>query len=169
MQDTDVMWFRNPLSHFPNDAQIAIASDYFSGNPSGQHNRANCGFLYVKSSTQTIEFYKYWIMARVLYPGKNEQQIFNRIKQDNYATRLALEVRFLDTTYFSNFCKPSKDFSKACTMHATCCIGMERKIHDLRFVLEDWKNYTSKLKTEGENGVFSWRAPDKCKLSKFVM
>ncbi|ONK71885.1 uncharacterized protein A4U43_C04F13380 [Asparagus officinalis] len=91
--DTDIMWLRNPISHFSNEAQITIASDYFCGNSSDQRNQAICGFLYVKSNGQTIEFFKYWIMSRTVYPNKNEQQIFNIIKQDGYATRLALEER----------------------------------------------------------------------------
>ncbi|XP_020262549.1 uncharacterized protein At4g15970-like [Asparagus officinalis] len=163
--DTDIMWLRNPISHFSNEAQITIASDYFCGNSSDQRNQAICGFLYVKSNGQTIEFFKYWIMSRTVYPNKNEQQIFNIIKQDGYATRLALEVRFLDTTHFGGLCYPNKDLSKVCTVHANCCVGVKRKIHDLKIFLEDWKNYTSRPEAERKRSGISWRVPDKCKLS----
>lgn len=170
MQDTDVMWLRNPTSQLSPQAEISIASDYFRGDPYDPRNLANCGFFYAKSCSQTIEFFKYWSLAKVLYPNKNEQQVFNIIKYDHYASMLSLEMRFLDTTSFSNFCKPSKDFNKVCTMHATCCVGMDRKIHDLRLVLDDWKNYTSRSEVERRSsGSFSWRVPDKCKLSNLTI
>lgn len=162
--DTDIMWLRNPFSRFPNNTHIAIASDYYYGSPSHERNMANCGFVYAKSNTQTIQFYKYWLMNRGSYPTRNEQEIFNAIKRDCYATRLGLQVSFLDTAYYGGFCQSSKDFNKVCTMHANCCVGLERKIHDLRGLLEDWKAYKGKTKAERGEGRFSCCVPKECRM-----
>uniref|UniRef100_J3L787 Uncharacterized protein n=1 Tax=Oryza brachyantha TaxID=4533 RepID=J3L787_ORYBR len=41
-------------------------------------------------------------------------------------------------------------------MHANCCVGLENKVHDLRNVLADWKNYTSLPPPEKKTAKFSW-------------
>ncbi|KAG1330910.1 Glycosyltransferase [Cocos nucifera] len=159
--DMDVMWLRNPFSHFSSNADITFSTDGFNGDPTDINNWPNNGFLYVRSCDQTIEFYKYWCLAKSLYPGDNEQTVLNKIKRYNVA-RINHRIRFLDTAYFGGFCQPSKDFNKVCTMHANCCIGIDNKLHDLKIVLADWKNYTSRTAEERERGGFSWRIPDKC-------
>ncbi|XP_010926765.1 uncharacterized protein At4g15970-like [Elaeis guineensis] len=161
--DMDVMWLRNPFSHFSSNADITFSTDGFNGDPTDINNWPNNGFVYVRSCDQTIEFYKYWCFAKSLYPADNEQTVLNKIKHYNVA-RLNNRIRFLDTAYFSGFCQPSKDFNKVCTMHANCCIGIDNKLHDLRIVLADWKNYTSWTAEERERGGFSWRIPDKCNI-----
>ncbi|KAG1330909.1 hypothetical protein COCNU_02G008770 [Cocos nucifera] len=162
--DMDIMWFRSPFQHFSGNAHFMIASDFFNGNPSDLHNSPNNGFVYVKSCEQTIEFYKYWYLARNQYPGKNEQTVLNKMKEDkSFFARFQLEMRFLDTAYFGGFCQPSKNLNKVCTMHANCCVGIGNKLHDLRILLEDWKNYTALPADEKERGGFAWRVPDKCK------
>ncbi|XP_038974320.1 uncharacterized protein At4g15970-like [Phoenix dactylifera] len=161
--DMDVMWFRNPFSHFSSNADITFSTDGFNGNPSDVNNWPNNGFVYVRSCDQTIEFYKYWCFARSLYPGLSEQTVLNKIKYDNVA-RINQRIRFLDTAYFGGFCQPSKDFNKVCTMHANCCIDIDTKLHDLRILLADWKNYTSRTAEERKLGGFSWRIPDKCNM-----
>lgn len=163
LQDMDVMWLRNPFSHFSSSADITFSSDNFNGDPSDINNWPNNGFVYVKSCVQSLEFYKYWCFAKSLYPGENEQTILNIIKYDNIAG-INLRIRFLDTDYFGGFCQPSKDLNKVCTMHANCCVGIENKLHDLGMVLADWKNYTSRTAEERKWRGFSWRVPDKCDM-----
>ncbi|OVA17515.1 Nucleotide-diphospho-sugar transferase [Macleaya cordata] len=166
--DADIMWFRDPFRHFAAPDELTIACDSYMGNPTDNKNRANGGFNYVKSNERTIEFYKYWYMARVLYPGKHDQHVFEIIKNHPAVNMMGFKIKYLDTAYFGGFCEPSKDLNKVTTMHANCCAGIEKKIHDLRLVLEDWKNFTA-LSTEEKRlrGTSSepspWRAPDKCK------
>ncbi|XP_068664492.1 uncharacterized protein At4g15970-like [Aristolochia californica] len=161
--DADILWFRNPFLQFPPAEDMLMASDIFMGDPSLLNNLANGGFNYVRSNSLTIEFYKYWHMARKLYPGSHDQDVFDELKRDG-VTRMGLKLKFLDTAYFGGFCQPAKDLNKVCTMHANCCVGIERKLHDLRLVLEDWRNYKM-LSTEQKRNV-TWRAPSACKAIK---
>uniref|UniRef100_A0A0A9D3L8 Uncharacterized protein n=1 Tax=Arundo donax TaxID=35708 RepID=A0A0A9D3L8_ARUDO len=50
-------------------------------------------------------------------------------------------------------------------MHANCCIGLHSKIHDLRIMLEDWRNYMSMPPTLKRSAALSWRVPQNCSLS----
>ena len=61
-QDTDIVWFRNPLSqfYFYPDGDLQIACDRFTGDPDDLSNAPNGGFAYVCSNTETIEFYRFW-------------------------------------------------------------------------------------------------------------
>jgi len=38
IQDIDILWFRNPMRHIAITSDIAIASDYFNGDPDSLHN-----------------------------------------------------------------------------------------------------------------------------------
>ncbi|KAJ0969193.1 hypothetical protein J5N97_022070 [Dioscorea zingiberensis] len=159
--DVDVMWLRNPISKFPGDGHMTISCDRYNGNPWDKKNRANTGFLYVKSNAFTIEFYKYWYMARVLYPGLNDQHVFYKIKNNPFVQELGIQINYLDTAYFGGFCQPSEDVRKVCTMHANCCVGVENKLNDLRVLVEDWRMYRN---GSVEVGGFKWRVPRKCHL-----
>ncbi|KAJ6321845.1 hypothetical protein OIU77_011850 [Salix suchowensis] len=139
--DADIMWFRDPFPRFFLDADFQIACDQFSGNSSDVQNRPNGGFNYVKSSSRSIEFYKFWYSSRETYPGYNEQDVLNFIKFDPLVERLGLKMRFLDTAFFGGLCEPSKDLNLVCTMHANCCFGLDNKLHDLRIMLQDWKTF----------------------------
>ncbi|MCL7049477.1 hypothetical protein MKW94_024990 [Papaver nudicaule] len=165
--DADIMWFRDPFQHFNVADQLVIACDFYTGDPNDHKNRANGGFNFVKSNAITVEFYKYWYMARVLYPNSNDQAVFDIIKHDPAVNALGLSTKYLDTAYFGGFCQPSKDMNKVSTMHANCCVGIEKKLQDLRLVLDNWKNFTA-LSTEdkilkGSSKTSPWSAPDKCK------
>ncbi|XP_058103713.1 uncharacterized protein At4g15970-like isoform X2 [Magnolia sinica] len=162
----DVMWFRNPLPHFTSAADITIACDIFSGNSSDLNNRANGGFYYVRANSFTIQLYKYWYMERKLYPGHHDQDVFNIIKHHQFIYQMGLEIKFLDTAYFGGCYQKSADLNKVCTMHANCCVGIERKLHDLTLVLEDWRNFTALSMEERGLKKASWRAPSKCKWWK---
>ncbi|KAJ6373717.1 hypothetical protein OIU78_029409 [Salix suchowensis] len=105
----------------------------------------------------------FWFMSRKTYPGKHDQDVLNKIKKDRVLRKIELSMRFLDTAYFGGFCERSKDFNKVCTMHANCCYGLGTKVHDLKIVLEDWKNYTSLPPNERASASPSWRAPQNCR------
>ena len=157
------MWLRNPFPRFYPRVDFQIACDKYYGNPEDRNNRPNGGFTYVRSNPRTILFYRFWFMSRKTYPGKHDQDVLNKIKKDRVLEKIELTMRFLDTAYFGGFCERSKDFNKVCTMHANCCYGLGTKVHDLKIVLEDWKNYTSLPPNERASASPSWRAPQNCR------
>ncbi|KAG2660585.1 hypothetical protein PVAP13_1KG452600 [Panicum virgatum] len=163
--DAHIMWFRNPFPFFYSDGDFQIACDHYVGNATDLRNIANGGFNYVKSNDQSIEFYKFWYSSRFSYPGYHDQDVFNFIKHDPYTTDIGLTIKFLSTSYFGGICEPSRDLNKVCTMHANCCIGLQSKIHDLRIMMEDWRNYMSMPPSLKSFGALSWRVPQNCRKS----
>ncbi|KAL5995385.1 hypothetical protein ACLOJK_025444 [Asimina triloba] len=160
LTDADVMWLRNPLPHFTSGADII-----FSGDTSDWSNRENGGFYYVRSTDMTVEFYKYWYMQGALYPGLDEQHVFNIIHP--VVHEIGLRIQFLDPAYFGGFCQQtSADLNRIRTMHASCCVGVESKLNDLRLVLEDWRNFTALSTQEKTIKGVAWRAPSMCKQWK---
>ncbi|KAF7090489.1 hypothetical protein CFC21_093234 [Triticum aestivum] len=163
--DADIMWFRNPFPYFYPDGDLQVACDHYVGNATDLRNIANGGFNYVKSNNQSIEFYKFWYSSRLRYPGYHDQDVLNFIKHDPYIMDIGLTIKFLSTTYFGGICEPSKDLNEVCTMHANCCIGLQSKLHDLRIIMEDWRDYMSMPPSLKTSGAFSWRVPQNCSLS----
>ncbi|KAK8947520.1 hypothetical protein KSP40_PGU009336 [Platanthera guangdongensis] len=135
------MWFRNPFPHFFPDGDFQIACDKFIGDHFDRNNIPNGGFSFVKSNNRTIEFYKFWYSSREKHPGYHDQDVLNIIKFDPLVDELGLKMRFLRTTFFGGICEPSRNFNVVCTMHANCCVGLHRKINDIRVMLDDWRRY----------------------------
>ncbi|KAJ9709644.1 hypothetical protein PVL29_001232 [Vitis rotundifolia] len=162
--DADIMWFRDPFPHFLPNADFQIACDHFLGDPYNVTNRPNGGFNYVKSNNRTIEFYKFWYSSRETYPGLHDQDVLNIIKFDPFIMNIGLEMRFLDTAHFGGLCEPSKDLNLVSTMHANCCFGLESKLHDLRIMLQDWKEYMSLPPSLKRSSEATWRVPQNCSL-----
>ncbi|XP_057503967.1 uncharacterized protein At4g15970-like [Actinidia eriantha] len=162
LTDADIIWFRDPFSRFYSDGDIQIACDFFWGNSSDRNNLPNGGFNYVKSNHRTIKFYKFWYASREAYPGLNEQDVLNKIKFDPFVSQIGIKIRFLDTKYFGGFCQPSKDLNQVCTMHANCCIGLDRKVHDLKVTLEDWRKFLMLPANLKASHTSSWTAPQLC-------
>ncbi|KAK1325802.1 Uncharacterized protein QJS10_CPA01g00186 [Acorus calamus] len=162
--DSDIMWFRNPLPYFYPDGDFQIACDKFLGSPVDLQNLPNGGFNYVKSNNRTIEFYKFWYSSRERHPGSHDQDVLNRIKYDPYIGEIGVQLRFLSTAYFGGFCEPSRDLNKVCTMHANCCLGLESKLHDLRIMLDDWRNYMSLPPSVKKSHPPPWRVPQNCSI-----
>ncbi|KAL8536677.1 hypothetical protein ACS0TY_012025 [Phlomoides rotata] len=160
--DADIMWLRDPFPHFYPDTKFQISCDYFWGDPSDLKNSPNGGFNYVKSSNETIKFYKFWYESRLRYPKKHDQYVLDQIKYKPFIREIGLEMKFLDTAYFGGFCAPSKDMNLACTMHANCCAGLGNKIHDLEILLEDWKSYLSLPENVRKSQTPSWSVPQSC-------
>ncbi|KAF9616928.1 hypothetical protein IFM89_032998 [Coptis chinensis] len=167
--DADIMWLRDPFPHFDSMDEIYIACDIYQGNSSDKRNMANGGFNYVKSVRATIEFYKYWYMARLLHDKQHDQQVFEIIKREPIVAATGLRIRYLDTKYFGGFCQPSRDMNKVCTMHANCCVGIEKKVPDLKSILNDWKNFTAlspqEKEAKGSSTAYPWSAPNKCRAT----
>ncbi|GJN09215.1 hypothetical protein PR202_ga27199 [Eleusine coracana subsp. coracana] len=162
--DTDIVWFRNPVPHFYPDGDFQIACDRFNGNPDDLDNNPNGGFTYVRSSMETIEFYKFWYAARENHPGLHDQDVLNFIKRDPFVTELGVRIKFLSTELFGGLCEPSRNMSRVCTMHANCCVGLSRKVSDLNAMLQDWRFFMS-LPLKDKQTV-SWSVPHNCSLQK---
>jgi len=156
LQDTDIMWLRDPFKRFYKDADFQIACDFFNGNSYDLNNYPNGGFNYVKSSSRTIRFYKFWFNSRSAYPKLHDQDVLNRIKKNSFISDMKLKIRFLSTDYFGGFCQHAKDFNKVSTMHANCCVGLENKVSDLKILLEDWKKYVALPENEKNQSHPSW-------------
>ncbi|KAL6533724.1 hypothetical protein OROHE_013557 [Orobanche hederae] len=161
--DADVMWLRDPFERFYPDGDFQIACDHYWSNYTDLNNSPNGGFNYVKSNDRTIRFYKFWYDRREYFPGKHDQDVLNLIKFDPFIQVIGLKIRFLDTAYFGGFCEPSKDLDLVITMHANCCIGLENKIHDIKMVIDDWKQYVSSSGgSEWNSSSNSWTIPRIC-------
>ena len=94
------MWSRNSLSHFYPDGDFQITRDNFTGDPDDLRINPNGGFTYVRSNTETIEFYKFWYAAREKHPGFHDQDVLNFIKRDPYVAELGIGIKFLNTELF---------------------------------------------------------------------
>ncbi|KAJ4733580.1 Nucleotide-diphospho-sugar transferase family protein [Rhynchospora pubera] len=153
----DVLWFRNPLRHIAITSDFAFASDFFFGDEDQiEPSAPNGGFMYVKSSNKTIEFFKNWQDQRVNYPDKHDQDVLNNIKVE-FSKKFQVKMQFVNTLYTAGFCEMSKDISKVCTVHANCCVGLQAKLLDLRSILDDWKAYKSIPPWAKEKGTFRFR------------
>ncbi|KHG02046.1 hypothetical protein F383_25419 [Gossypium arboreum] len=162
--DADIMWFRDPFPRFFPDADFQISCDNYLGRPEDMNNSPNGGFNYVKSNSRSIAFYKFWYSSRETYPGYHDQDVLNKIKSDQMITKIGLKIRFLDTAYFGGLCEPSRDLNVVCTMHVNCCVGMDRKLHDLNLMLQDWRAFMSLPPDLKNQSIISWRVPRNCSL-----
>jgi hypothetical protein len=159
-QDIDIVWLRNPMRHIVITSDIAIASDYFNGDPDSLRNHPNGGFLYVRSTNRTVEFYRQWRALRGKFPpGTNEQRILDN-RQGRLSRRLGVRMQFLDTKHCGSFCQLTGNMNRVSTMHANCCLGLANKVHDLRTVLQDWRNYTAAAPEA--KPLVRWTKPGKC-------
>ncbi|KAL0759659.1 hypothetical protein Bca101_075809 [Brassica carinata] len=78
--DMDTVWLRDQFPRLIPGVDFQIACDRFNGNSSDTRNYADGGFKFVVANHRTIEFYKYWYVSRLRYPGNNEQDVINKIK-----------------------------------------------------------------------------------------
>ncbi|KAH7306585.1 hypothetical protein KP509_22G020600 [Ceratopteris richardii] len=163
--DADIMWFRDPFPYISPDADIQVACDKYLGQPNSLRNRANGGFLFARANKRTINFYKYWYLAKEVFPGMHDQDVLNKIKRDNALKEFGLRLQFFDTKFISGFCQLSNDFEVIVTMHANCCYGLQNKLDDLRQMLTDWKRFRSMTPSMKRFGRPTWAAPKACLTS----
>lgn len=162
--DADIMWFRDPFRHFYLDADFQIACDHFTGRSDDVENLPNGGFKFVRANNRSIKFYKYWYTSKEVYPGLHDQDVLNKIKNDTFVHEIGLKMLFLNTEYFGGFCEPSADLNQVCTMHANCCFGLSSKLHDLRILIQDWKEYMSLPPGVKASSLLTWSVPQNCSL-----
>ncbi|EPS73387.1 hypothetical protein M569_01369, partial [Genlisea aurea] len=164
--DADILWLRNPIPRFLESGDLQFACDLYKHNSTSLKNWVNGGFNYAKSSSRTIRFYKFWYDSRRSFPGLNDQQVLSAIKFDPLVPRIGLEIRFLDTAYFGGFCERRMDLDVVVTVHANCCVGQRKKLHDMKMVMEDWNKYSDSVKRRGprRRKTRSWTGPRECGL-----
>ncbi|XP_062208714.1 uncharacterized protein At4g15970-like isoform X2 [Phragmites australis] len=153
--DVDLAWFRNPLEHITMAADITTSSDFYFGNPDDLGNFPNTGFIYFKSSAKNARAMAYWHAARRRFPENHDQFVFNEIKRE-LVSRLGVRIKFIDTAAVSGFCQLGRDLNRIATVHMTCCIGLEKKLHDLKGVIRDWKRYMARPLWERQMGKIGW-------------
>ncbi|KAK4416083.1 hypothetical protein Salat_2715700 [Sesamum alatum] len=142
--DTDVLWLRNPFTRLSMNQtlDLQISTDYFNGNTTSEKNPINTGFYFIRSNKKTITLFQRWYDMRRNSTGLKEQDVLqNMIRDKGVVGELGLNVRFLDTQYFSGFCKDSRDVGVVATVHANCCRSIRAKVADLKRALRDWKRF----------------------------
>ncbi|KAH6812211.1 Nucleotide-diphospho-sugar transferase family protein [Perilla frutescens var. frutescens] len=152
--DTDVLWLRDPFKRLMNNQSIDlhISTDAYNGDPSSIKNHINTGFYFIKSSTKTTSFFQKWYDMRKNSTGMKEQDVLVKLVRQGVIRELDLNARFLDTLYFSGFCKDSHDVRLVVTVHANCCRSIRAKVTDLKAVLRDWKRFKDD-ESKGNIGV----------------
>ena len=139
----DVVWLRNPFERLSKNEteDLQISTDMFFGDPWKEEQLINTGFYYVRSNNKTIALFDKWYSMRDNSTGQKEQDVLLDLIKGGIIRELGLNIRFLDTLYFSGFCQDSKDFKAVTTVHANCCRSITAKVTDLRAVLRDWKRF----------------------------
>uniref|UniRef100_A0A0E0CCA6 Nucleotide-diphospho-sugar transferase domain-containing protein n=1 Tax=Oryza meridionalis TaxID=40149 RepID=A0A0E0CCA6_9ORYZ len=155
--DVDLAWFRNPMVHITAAADITTSSDFYFGDPDDLGNYPNTGFIYFKATPRNARAMAYWHAARRRFPGEHDQFVFNEIKRELAAgDGVGVRIRFIDTAAVSGFCQLGRDLNRIATVHMTCCIGLENKLHDLRNVIRDWRRYVARPRWERQMGKIGW-------------
>ncbi|XWS44012.1 hypothetical protein CRYUN_Cryun15aG0008700 [Craigia yunnanensis] len=121
------------------------------------------GFFHVKADEKTYEFIKNCYVKRVLYPDSEHQSLCKIIGNDNYIDLIEMQVKYFNEVNFGRLCQPC-DLNQIYTIQANCCENIDSKIHDLKLVLDDWRNFTelSANNASSKWSPLSWRAPQKC-------
>lgn len=159
MQDTDILWLRNPFSvvSVNETFDLQMACDTYKGKESFAINN---GFTIVRSNNKTISLYDIWYAKGKEHVGKNEQDIFVLLMLNGSFEDLGLKVRFWDTVYFSGFCENSRDVGLVLTVHANCCSTISNKLIDLTAVIHDWER--AKKLSANETSTFKWSEHKAC-------
>lgn len=156
------MWLRNPFSrlNLNETFDLQISTDKFNGKERSKTNRINTGFYMIRSNNKTIALFNSWYARKDNSTGMKEQDVLQTLMKERAFRDLRLSVRFLDTLYFSGFCKDSKDVRAVVTVHANCCRSIRAKVTDLTTVIRDWKRF--KRDSTNETLTFVWSNHTAC-------
>ncbi|KAL1546524.1 hypothetical protein AAHA92_23110 [Salvia divinorum] len=144
--DIDILWLRNPFTRLVTNADesmdLQISTDEFDDDASSTRIRINTGFYFIKSNNKTTSLFQRWYDTRTNSGGVKEQDVLQNLVRHGILAQLGIKIKFLNTIYFSGFCKFSLgDFRFVATVHATCCRGIPAKVLDLKDVLRNWKRF----------------------------
>ncbi|XP_024533419.1 uncharacterized protein At4g15970-like [Selaginella moellendorffii] len=160
--DIDIVWFRPPFRHFSKHADFESACEVFNNNSSDIANLQNTGFLHVVASNRTRRLFDLWLQMHRFHPGLHDQDVFYELKKTQQFKDLDLSFNFMPTVYFGGFCTVSSDLEKVCTNHATCCVGLTKKLAGQKQVLEDWKLFKSMTPYESRLQGVGFKRPSNC-------
>lgn len=165
--DTDVIWLRNPFQKFSfnKTTDLQISTDIFNGNELSQENSINTGFYMVRSNNKTIQLFDAWYAKKNESGGMKEQDVLQNLIHQGILRHLGMEVKFLDTLYFSGFCQDSRDIRVVKTVHANCCRSIKAKLADLSAVIHDWKRYKRDSWNQTKVSEFRWSPHVACQNS----
>lgn len=166
LQDTDVLWLRDPFPrlNLNDNIDLQISVDEFNGNQwSEKGQRINTGFYMIKSNNKTIALFDEWYARKDNSTGKKEQDVLFELMRKGAFKRLGLRVRFLDTVFFSGICEDSRDVRVVVTAHANCCRSIKAKVQDLKTIMFDWRRF----RDSSINGTlqFAWSNHSACSQS----
>ena len=168
------MWLRNPFSRlgiYNESVDLQMSTDWFNGDPQSENNAINTGFYFTRSNNKTISLFETWYGRKDNSSGKKEQDVLFDLMTAGMFGQLGVHPRFLDTVYFSGFCKDSTDIKAVITVHANCCRSINAKIGDLTAVLRDWKRFKAASAAAAEappsnvTVPFSWTGHFGCRHS----
>ncbi|XP_057809140.1 uncharacterized protein At1g28695-like [Salvia miltiorrhiza] len=163
--DTDIIWVRNPFSKLMNNdgLDLQISTDRFTNDPLTYDRRINTGFYYIRSSNKTTSFFKKWYDTRSNATGMKEQDVLQMLISEMGALReFNITIRYLDTKYFSGFCRDSPDAGSVITVHANCCRTIKAKLVDLKAVFMDLKRFN----VGNSSSNFRWSPHMACAKSR---
>ncbi|TXG54491.1 hypothetical protein EZV62_019747 [Acer yangbiense] len=152
-EDADVMWLRNPFPRLNNlsvneTIDLHISTDQFNGKDRSESNNINTGFYMIKSNNRTISLFESWYDRRINSTGLKGQDVLVNMLHEGVFRELGLNVRFLNTLYFSGFCQDSRDIRAVTTVHANCCRTIAAKVADLTAVIQHWKRFQNSATNE---------------------
>ena len=77
LQDTDVMWLRNPFPMLSQNERIdlQISTDNFNGNEWSEDNPINTGFYFIRSNNKTMSLFDAWYAMKNNSVGIKEQDV----------------------------------------------------------------------------------------------
>lgn len=166
-QDVDIVWFRNPLEYFHNQA-LANATTYFDMyfQDDGAHSTryvpysANSGFYYVRHNDRTQHFFNALLMAGdlVLKTDSHQQALIALLSE--HASLFGLRVKVLD--------KNMEEFPGGYHYHQKTGKYMRAffadQVHPYLFHMSWTKNKDNKLLFLKQSGM--WYVQDECVAKK---
>lgn len=101
LQDTDVMWLRNPFPMLSQNERIdlQISTDNFNGNEWSEDNPISTGFYFIRFNNKTMSLFDAWYAMKNNSVGIKEQDVLLNMMHEGVFKELGLTVRFLDKLF----------------------------------------------------------------------
>ncbi|KAK8534128.1 hypothetical protein V6N13_028191 [Hibiscus sabdariffa] len=163
--NADVMWLRNPLSTLVPSSELSVACELYPIDAKTFGIKGEGGFFHLKADARTYEFINTCNLNRVLYPDQHHQSLCKILDTEKYIDAIGVNLSYFREENFCRLCLPC-DLNLVHTVQANCCENIDSKIHDLKLVLDDWRNFVQLSATasnvSSKRPPLSWRAPERC-------
>ncbi|KAE8706289.1 hypothetical protein F3Y22_tig00110402pilonHSYRG00094 [Hibiscus syriacus] len=161
--NADVMWLRNPLSKLEPNSDLSIRCELYPIDAKTFGIKGDGGFFHLKANARTIEFIRICNMNRVLYPDSEHQSLCKISEKEEYVGLIGVDVSYFGEESFCRLCLPC-GLNQILTVQANCRDNIDSKIHDMKLVLDDWRNFLqlSSNNVSSNRSSVSWRAPVRC-------